>query len=70
MTPYPNTRQRRNAAGLIDNEPRCSNCDEPNHRVGQRYCAKCHAAYQRLWRKTHNVSRGTISFTQLRGIDA
>lgn len=28
----------------------CSNCAGNHHRVGQRYCAACHAAYQRKWR--------------------
>jgi len=28
----------------------CSRCDKPRDRKG-RYCAACHAAYQREWRK-------------------
>jgi hypothetical protein len=29
----------------------CSGCQKPNHRVGQRYCHSCHAAYMREQRK-------------------
>lgn len=73
MTAFPETRARRQAAGITDDQPRCSKCDEPNTRKGQRYCKKCHAAYQKRYRATSNVSRVTIvanSFTTLRGIDA
>jgi hypothetical protein len=31
---------------------RCSACDAPHSRKGQRHCKACHAAYMREWRKT------------------
>lgn len=29
---------------------RCSNCNKPHKRKGQRYCLTCHNTYQRKWR--------------------
>lgn len=29
----------------------CSRCRQPMDREGQRYCRRCHAAYQRAWRR-------------------
>jgi len=33
----------------------CSRCDQPPS-SGHLYCAKCHAAYMREWRKTHKMT--------------
>jgi hypothetical protein len=35
---------------------RCSGCGDEHGRIGQRYCAPCHAAYMREWRKTHPLN--------------
>jgi hypothetical protein len=39
----------------------CSKCRGENDRLPQRYCSKCHAAYNRKWRKAHphSFTRGT-----------
>jgi hypothetical protein len=29
----------------------CSGCHHENDRAPQRYCSKCHAAYQKIWRR-------------------
>lgn len=34
----------------------CSGCDKTNDRFPQRYCKICHAAFMRVWRKTHPLS--------------
>lgn len=34
----------------------CSNCGVEHDRAGYRYCADCHAAYMRDWRKTHELN--------------
>lgn len=65
---HSDARQRRRERGITDNLPRCSRCDEPNPRPGQRYCGRCHAEYMKGWR-AENVSRGRFCST-LRGIDA
>lgn len=31
----------------------CSRCRGANDRPGQRYCRSCHAAYMRVWNRTH-----------------
>jgi len=49
MTAYPETRYRRRQAGLTDDVPRCSRCDQPNDRAPQRYCKACHCDYQNRW---------------------
>jgi hypothetical protein len=36
----------------------CSRCHQPHTRKGQRFCAKCHAANMREWRKTHPLGAG------------
>jgi hypothetical protein len=33
--------------------PLCSKCGEKEPRAGGRYCAGCHAAKMREWRRTH-----------------
>ena len=53
MTAYPETRYRRRQAGLTDDVPRCSKCDQPNDRAPQRYCTACNRVYQRAWRRSH-----------------
>lgn len=41
---------------------KCSKCGRPNVRNGQRYCAGCHAAYQRAWRKRYvTISREELA---------
>ena len=35
---------------------RCSKCSGRHDRQNQRYCADCHAAYMRDWRKTHPLT--------------
>jgi hypothetical protein len=34
----------------------CSRCGQEHQRINQHYCAKCHAAYMREWRKTHPLT--------------
>jgi len=34
----------------------CSSCHQPHFRVGQRYCPKCHADYQKRWRENRRKS--------------
>lgn len=59
------TRQRRRERGLLDDEPRCSRCDQVNDRVPQRYCRACHAARMRQYRAEHVVvSREIFRSTQ------
>ena len=36
---------------------RCSSCNAEHDRADQRYCSRCHADYQREWRKTHPNQR-------------
>jgi hypothetical protein len=36
----------------------CSKCGTEHARTGQRYCASCHAAQMREWRKTHPMNAG------------
>jgi hypothetical protein len=36
----------------------CSKCGTQHDRKGQKYCASCHAAYMREWRKTHELNDG------------
>lgn len=36
----------------------CSCCGHENDRPAQRYCAGCHSAYMREWRKTHPMGEG------------
>lgn len=37
---------------LAINLKRCSRCDGPNQRAGQRYCRPCQTTYAREWRKS------------------
>lgn len=63
MTAHAQTRQRRRRKGISGSLPRCSKCDSPNDRAPQRYCARCHAAYQKNWRQEMvMVPRETVCF--------
>lgn len=39
---------------------RCSGCDKPNDREGQRYCRRCHAAYMRDWRRQRTAELAAL----------
>ncbi|MDB5550823.1 MAG: hypothetical protein JWL86_807 [Rhizobium sp.] len=65
MTAHSQTRTRRREAQDEAPAPLCSKCDQTNDRAPQRYCARCHAGYQRDWRKGRvNVSHETFCFMQ------
>lgn len=67
MASHFETRERRRARGILDDVPRCSKCDEPNDRPGQRYCSDCNRIYQRDWRRARAmVPRETVTEEQAR----
>lgn len=48
----------------------CGKCGVGHERTGQRYCADCHAAYMREWRKTHTLSPAAQSRDDARHVAA
>jgi hypothetical protein len=55
---------------------KCPRCGGERDRTGQRLCLSCHAAYMRVWRKTHplsiehrqrHISRSIASVSKKRG---
>jgi len=62
---------RRRRAGRVDrrSDPvttlRCSACGAAHERAGQRYCAPCHAAYQRRWRAARRGQVEALAYIAL-----
>jgi hypothetical protein len=48
----------------------CSKCGDPHDRKRQRYCASCHAAHMREWRKKQRVHADTRETSAFRALVA